>query len=141
MDCVTEYIYLGDSADANNRSNCLNEHGITAILNCAFDLDRPHYGRVQVICGLIDGEGNNANMFKYAVEMLRTLVVAGHKVLVHCHEGKSRSASVVAAYLAHYHGMSLEKAIDSLQTVRPIVNPCKPLITLADAYLFHVDNR
>ncbi len=58
-------------------------------------------------------------------------------VLVHCYQGRNRSASVVIAYLMLYHGMSREKAIDYVKERRPCIDP-KPgymarLITLNDA--------
>lgn len=135
MTAVYDNIYLGDSADANNRDGCLDKCGITAILNCAFDLDRPHYGRIQAICGLIDGEGNEYIAFHNAVEMLRHLLNQDHKVLVHCHEGKSRSASVIVAYLAYYENVPFQEAMETLIRLRPLVNPCKPLRELAKKYV------
>jgi len=44
-------------------------------------------------------------------------------VLVHCMQGKSRSASLVAAYLMKEQGYSPEEAISLMQSKRPIVDP------------------
>ena len=50
-------------------------------------------------------------------------VAANEQVLVHCHAGVSRSATVVALYLMRKHGWSSGAAIGHLQSIRPIVRP------------------
>jgi protein-tyrosine phosphatase len=44
-------------------------------------------------------------------------------VLVHCHKGVSRSASVVAAYLMKSQGWGLDAAMAHLKAARPSVSP------------------
>ena len=47
----------------------------------------------------------------------------GKGVLVHCFAGKSRSATVVAAYLMQYGGMDLAGALNAVRAARPQVCP------------------
>src|SRR5208283_3116710 len=42
--------------------------------------------------------------FAEATAFIHTHVGQGHNVLIHCHAGMSRSATMVAAYLLRYHG-------------------------------------
>ncbi len=49
--------------------------------------------------------------------------VDGAAVLVHCVQGMSRSAAVVAAYLMASRGMSRKDAVELLVSKRPIVKP------------------
>ncbi len=44
-------------------------------------------------------------------------------VLVHCIQGKSRSATVVAAYMVRHAGWGPDAAVASLARARPIVQP------------------
>lgn len=44
-------------------------------------------------------------------------------VFVHCAQGKSRSPSVVIAYLIRKRGMSLKEALTHVQKCRPVVYP------------------
>lgn len=46
-----------------------------------------------------DDDANISDLFEEASEFIDHVDSAGGKVLVHCFEGKSRSATVVLAYL------------------------------------------
>ena len=50
-------------------------------------------------------------------------VPAGERTLVHCMKGKSRSATVLAAYLMRKENSSALDAVQRLQTLRPVVRP------------------
>lgn len=130
MTQITDHVYLGNSSDANN-PKLINENGITAILNCAIDLDCPAFGKVQQKFGMYDGPGNPLIVFMAATVELGRLVDLGHKVLVHCHEGRSRSASVVAAHIGIRDGMTLEDAIQFIQSARHEVLPHEAMAKLA----------
>jgi protein-tyrosine phosphatase len=48
---------------------------------------------------------------------------AGEKVFVHCVQGRSRSASVILAFLVLVEEMRLCDAMRLVQNVRPLANP------------------
>jgi diacylglycerol kinase (ATP) len=101
MNQITENIYLGSSASARDK-NEIKQNGITAILNVAFDLADVFSWNDKLIiahCGLIDGPGNPLSFYHAGLSMLKGLLEQGHKVLVHCHMGRSRSAFIVVAHL------------------------------------------
>lgn len=54
------------------------------------------------------------------IEQART---DGGKVLVHCWRGKSRSVTIVIAYLIKYHGLTPKAALRLIQETRPKANP------------------
>jgi uncharacterized protein Veg len=72
----------------------------------------------------------NDNMM-YAAEMLKIgfqiikIIRAnpGRRILIHCNEGRSRSASVIILYLIIDHGKSFAEALGHLKTIKPDVNP------------------
>ena len=61
--------------------------------------------------------------FEPAFEILDKAVFGGEKTLVHCSEGKSRSAAILIAYLVNRFKVSAEQATRFLQSKRPIVKP------------------
>jgi protein-tyrosine phosphatase len=130
MDKIIDNVYLGSSADGLHRKQQLKDAGITAILNVARDLTNvttSHLDFKMYHVGLMDGGGNHPLLLKGAVEVLTALVDSGETVLVHCHEGKSRSALVVASYLINTTNKFelLDSAEEYLRSLRPrvIINP------------------
>lgn len=64
--------------------------------------------------------------FGKATDFISGHLRAGRNVLVHCHAGMSRSATMVSAYLLHYHPAkfpSVASAIEWLRERRSIVDP------------------
>ena len=58
-----------------------------------------------------------------AVQAVVAGLGAGEQILVHCHAGVSRSATVVLLYLLAVRGRSLDAALAHLRRVRPVVAP------------------
>jgi protein-tyrosine phosphatase len=134
MNKITNSIYLGSSQDAQHRKPQLKAAGITAILNVARDLTNAtttHKEFEMYHIGVMDGGGNNSSMASAALLVLSALVVDGHTVLVHCHEGKSRSAALLAAYLTKRGNFeTMEEALAHLKSKRPRVDPNADIISL-----------
>jgi hypothetical protein len=55
-------------------------------------------------------------------------------VLVHCAEGRSRSAAVVAAYLIARKGMSAGEALEAVRSCRPCASPKAVFVAALEAY-------
>ena len=65
------------------------------------------------------GDANWKSMKKSSDEIHRVLQNPnGGSVLVHCHQGLSRSASAIGCYLIRYLGWSGDRAIEWIQTRR-----------------------
>lgn len=61
--------------------------------------------------------------FNKGAEFIDKAIKGGGKVLVHCHYGVSRSATICAAYLINNQNMTCDKAIELLKSKRDIVKP------------------
>lgn len=82
------------------------------------------------------------NRQKLFIEMLTQMVPqidaaisSGQNILVHCIEGKSRSVSLVAAWLAKKLGLSAEEAYQYIKKIRKIADPNKDYVKAVTAYL------
>lgn len=140
-------LYVGDQMAAAD-PELLVDHDITAVLNCAYDLDINYVGgigarhagtsavpfgvapfRVAKV-GLIDGPGNPPSLLAAACHTLDGLLhqrpptsprdepIAAGNVLVHCRAGLSRSVTVAALYLHLKHADRWPRFEDALDHVR-----------------------
>ena len=59
---------------------------------------------------------------------LAELIYAGEKVLIHCHEGRSRSAFIATKYIAEYVLLTVDyqKAYNKLCEIRPLCTGMVP---------------
>jgi len=131
MDKIRDNIYLGNSHDAIHSKEELKAAGITAILNVARDLTNgklTHKDFEMYHVGFMDGGGNDPIVCACALMLFNGLLRKGHKVMIHCHEGKSRSAAVVAAHLmACGEYWDITSAEMHLKSIRPVVDIAPPL--------------
>lgn len=99
MNHIKDNIWIGSSQDAKNLE-AIKAAGITHILNCAEDLDPAFGWKDGITCfhvGLRD-DSNSPYLYIAGVNILNA--IRGKNVLVHCHEGRSRSVWIVACHLA-----------------------------------------
>jgi protein-tyrosine phosphatase len=133
MDWITERVAIGAIEDAMDAEG-LRAAGVTGVL-CLNGF--PHSPRSQgfawVNVTLIDGPGNSIDEIRAAVRSLEELA-AEHRVLVHCAEGLSRSALVVACYLADLHAMPLEEAVAHVKRYRTRAEIDRALLALVDGH-------
>ena len=134
MDWITPDIAIGNCEDAL-RLDWVRSAGIESILsltgwpNSAFNT----HGLTWRCVELIDGFGNDADRLKEAVWQLHELIARG-PVLVHCMEGISRSALVVASYLADRAGRPFEECLEEVSLLRKRVCLQPGLLELRRAY-------
>jgi len=67
---------------------------------------------------LVDGPGNSVDAVLEALQALVQMIDDGPPVLVHCHAGRSRSVSLVAAWLAWTNSISLSAAYAQIANKR-----------------------
>lgn len=103
MDWITDTIAIGNYLDALD-ADLLRREKIASALSLdavLYGKEPSEYGlkRIEVV-PLEDALGNEPRLYRLAVDYLRELVQVAPPVLVQCHAGRSRSAVVVAGYLA-----------------------------------------
>ncbi|XP_037633299.1 dual specificity protein phosphatase 26-like [Sebastes umbrosus] len=126
-DEVWPRLYIGDQHSAENRAD-LSKHRVTHILNAAHSkrgvqpdiyegMDITYMGvEAHDSCGF-DMSVN----FQAAADFMHRALSRGGKVLVHCHVGVSRSATLVLAYLMLKHHLTLVEAISAVKDNRGVI--------------------
>lgn len=119
---ITGSVYLGNQTAALNAK----ANGFTHVLNCADELDVAvaDNGIVYKKLPLAEDIGNfiRPDFIAEGVDWLRTVNRPTNKVLVSCHMGISRSASIVIAYIfAENPQLSYDDVVDNVMERRYVV--------------------
>ncbi|XP_073008333.1 dual specificity protein phosphatase 1-like isoform X1 [Typha latifolia] len=117
-------LYLGSVGVALNKE-ALKNLNITHILVVAKSLEPAFpddfiYKKIDV---LDSPETNLMQYFDECFSFIDEAKRAGGNVLVHCFAGRSRSVTVVVAYLMKTHQMSLARALSVVRSKRPHISP------------------
>jgi len=130
-------VYLGGYENARDKVTLKDKLKITHVLNCALELKNyfPKTFKYRHL-ELQDREKQNISdtfnsAFKFIDEALKT---RNGKCFVHCQEGKSRSVSIVAAYLMSRHKYTLDNALATITSKRGIAQPNKGFLAELRAF-------
>lgn len=121
---IVDNLWLGSLASASNLE-ALQERNIKTVVNTIlggvamypFDIN---YERVKLRD--VEDEDIIAAIEKL-VPIIHEKLQAGEGILTHCVQGRSRSATIVAAYLIRYHHMTAEEAVAFIKDKRTQVEP------------------
>lgn len=124
MTKIMESLYLGGKASASSPYE-LKNNKINCVINLAKEIKNPnstvikyyHYKWMDI------PEQSIYDDLKDIAQQINQHLTKGHRILIHCQKGKSRSATAICAYLIYIHKMTPSQAIKLLQKKRPIVNP------------------
>ena len=114
---IINEIYIGNYTTALYESNEFD-----FVVNCTEESQIPKFKKDDNFfrVSVIDIESQNDLMLKYLPKVTELIHKNINKrILVHCQQGSSRSATVVCAYLIRYRNFSLERAIDYIKSQRP----------------------
>ncbi|XP_058492071.1 dual specificity protein phosphatase 26-like [Solea solea] len=126
-DEVWPRLYIGDQHSAENKAD-LCSHRITHVLNAAHSQRRGQthvYDNMTITyMGIEAHDSCNFDMsvnFQAAADFIHSALRRGGCVLVHCHVGVSRSATLVLAYLMLKQNLSLVEAICAVKENRGVI--------------------
>ncbi|XP_077248101.1 dual specificity protein phosphatase 1-like isoform X2 [Tasmannia lanceolata] len=121
---IEEGLFLGSVGVACNKV-ALKSLNVTHILTVAKSLDPAYpndfiYKKIEVF----DTPDTNLKQhFDECFNFIEEGKQNGGGVLVHCFAGRSRSVTIIVAYLMKKHRMSLSQALDLVRSKRPQISP------------------
>jgi len=121
---VISGLYLGNINSVYDKTR-LKELGITHIVSVLAGFDPPYPSEFNyLVLNALDTTNTNlSKVFEISNEFIDTALQDNGRVLVHCMAGRSRSVTILAAYLIKTFGLPTNKIIDSIYTKRPIIEP------------------
>lgn len=125
FDKITPQLWLGGAPHYPRDYQFLLDNGITAVLNIRAERedDVIHYQKHNIAyqqLKVLDITVPPEQMIDAGVAFVRQQVEAGRTVLVHCAKGRGRSATIVAAYLMKYEGLSFDEVKQMMKEIRPL---------------------
>ena len=121
---IVKGLYIGPYLNAKSLS-WLQRHAITHVINATPSSPSHHEKSIAYLRVPIDdkpGVDIGAH-FEASRAFIADALASGGNVLVHCHMGRSRSATLCAAYLVAEHGLEWREALDAVQRARPSAAP------------------
>ena len=123
---VTRGVYIGSVGAAKN-ANALRALGVTHVLTACGGMPREGFypDDFEYATCAVDDKPDAAieEHFDRCFDFIRDALARDGKVLVHCFQGKSRSATICAMYMMRALGMDLDEAMTAIREVRPCAQP------------------
>jgi len=121
MTQVCTNIFLGNAFSVRNPST-LRQRGVSHILSVLVDPPSipDDFGKLAIQVNDYPDEELLCH-FSTTNRFIHSALTSGNAVLIHCQQGASRSATVVAAYLMATRKMTTSEALDHLKQRRPVV--------------------
>jgi Predicted protein-tyrosine phosphatase len=134
MSKILDNLYLSSVAEARNPKYIKNNK-ITHVLIAAKGLKQYFNSITYKQLNIADNPITMiSHYFAEALKFIDEALAAGKTVLVHCLGGKSRSVSVVIAYLMFSQKKSFEDAYILVKTARRVANPNPGFISQLKAF-------
>mmetsp|Transcript_15092 Transcript_15092/g.23831 ORF Transcript_15092/g.23831 Transcript_15092/m.23831 type:complete len:261 (-) Transcript_15092:161-943(-) len=128
MTCLPSSPLLIGNAVSASSFDAMQQLGVRCILNVTADLVEPTASELGNIewhrIPLHDTEDQDlTNALNEGLVIIDRVSATGGKVLIHCHEGRSRSVTLALAHLITRNRMSLADAIGLVKSHRPEAQP------------------
>ena len=118
FDLILPNLYIGNYNSSKN-SNFLKEHDIKIIINCTKNLNFIESFKGEKIRVPIDDNRifKNNDILKYlnVLDIIHKNRLAKNNILVHCHMGSQRSASIILLYLIEKLDYNYDEGLNLLK--------------------------
>ena len=122
---IFPWIYLGNFLNANNAEE-IRQLKIKYILNCALEVKVFNLPKEIKYCHLNIIDNPKENLLQYFDKAFNFIEMARQNqcnILIHCKLGRSRSTSILIAYLIKNFGYNVNTALEMIKSKRKQINP------------------
>jgi len=124
---LRQRLYLGNKIHASSEE-IMSELKITHVVNCAIELENYFEDRAIKYLNVSVRDDDDTSIgihFKKANEFIENALNenADNRVFIHCHLGKSRSATITIMFLMNKFSWNCDKAYEYVKSKRNLVNP------------------
>lgn len=124
---VLDHLFVGGDKVAQDRQLLL-DHSVGRILNCAGTVLPCHHKGDATLryytLPLLDARTEEINRFFYdIISLIDSGQREGQSLFVHCHQGVSRSCTLVIAYLMWKQSLNYDQAFHALREARGVCQP------------------
>lgn len=121
---IIDGIYLGNINSVYDKKK-LKELGITHILSVLAGFDPPFQNDFNyLVLNALDTINTDLSKnFDNANKFIDESFENNGKILIHCMAGRSRSATILAAYIIYRFGMDVDSCLRSIKSKRDIIEP------------------
>ena len=123
-DEILDGIYLG-SIDSVYDQKSLEEHGITHIISAVAGFVPPYPDKFKyIVINALDSLNTDlSENFDLCNDFIQKALNKNGKVLIHCIAGRSRSVTILCAYIIYKFGIDVNNALNSIRSRRNIIEP------------------
>lgn len=121
---IIDNFYIGD-VNSSFAYNSLKEKGITNIISVITGFEPPFSDEFNyLVVDALDTENTDISaVFEATNKFLDNIFENNEKVLIHCLRGRSRSATILCAFLIKKFGMKLDKILELMKDKREVIAP------------------
>jgi hypothetical protein len=137
---ITGGLYVGDIQDVTEGDTSQFDTVVGVCQDDCTDNVGCRYEHFCLADGSEDERGMNPGKYSYkllsdAIDAVVAARIRRDTVLVHCHAGRSRSATVAIAALCVLNGLDWDEAYNKAKDARPIINPGRELVRDGKKYV------
>ena len=132
---IINNIYIGNIYDAYDIES-LKSKNITNVLSAVIGFDEIYESNINHLClNLVDNEEQNIiHYFQITNHFIDNIIEKKESLLIHCIAGRSRSVTILLAYMIYKYKYTVEQAIEIVKSKRNIIEPNKNFIRQLSIY-------
>ena len=121
---IIDDIYLGGIESVNDYET-LEKIGIKNIISVIAGFNPPYPDKFNyIVLNALDTTNTDlSEYFDITYNFINNAVENNEKILIHCMAGRSRSVTILAAYIIKKYGLNVKNTISSIKNKRSIIEP------------------